>query len=121
MKTRNALLPALLAALGGLACDDVPTEAIEDCESSQVVPMPVSTDILFVIDDSVSMGEEQNRLRDGLAAFIQTLSTSPIVNAYQIGVTTTHVSATKVTPCRSSAPRLPFASISRMTCRPVQA
>ncbi len=87
-------VPALLAAalaLAGAACDDVPGDALEECSASQVVPRAVPTDILFVIDDSGSMIEEQTLLRDGLAAFINHLETSAIASDFQIGVTTTSV------------------------------
>jgi len=93
-RSRNLGTPvvlALLALLPRCACDSVPSDALERCEATQVVPGAVATDILFVIDDSGSMGEEQTLLRDGLAAFIQTLSTSPVANDFQIGVTTTSV------------------------------
>jgi hypothetical protein len=91
MRTRTALLATLLAAFTGCACDTVPSDALESCEASQVVPLAVATDILFVIDDSVSMAGEQALLQNGLAAFIQTLAASPVANDFQIGVTTTSV------------------------------
>jgi hypothetical protein len=91
MKTRTALLTALAAAFAGLACDSVPPEAIEDCDSSYVVPLPVSTDILFVIDDSGSMAGEQATLQAGLDAFIQELASYAVQSDFQIGVTTTSV------------------------------
>ncbi len=87
-------VPALLAAalaLAGAACDDVPGDALENCSASQVVPGAVATDILFVIDDSGSMSEEQATLQAGLSAFITALDASPIANDFQIGVTTTSV------------------------------
>jgi hypothetical protein len=87
-------VPALLAAalaLAGAACDDVPGDALESCSASQVVPGAVATDILFVIDDSGSMSEEQATLQAGLSAFITALDASPIANDFQIGVTTTSV------------------------------
>jgi hypothetical protein len=86
-----ALLAAALAALSGCACDSVPADAVEECSASQVVPRAVATDILFVIDDSVSMGDEQALLRAGLYAFIETLDASPIANDFQVGVTNTSV------------------------------
>lgn len=86
-----ALAGVTLAALSGCACDSVPTDAVEDCSASQVLPGAVATDILFVIDDSVSMGDEQALLRAGLYAFIQTLDASPIANDFQVGVTNTSV------------------------------
>jgi hypothetical protein len=91
MRARTALLASLLAAFTGCACDTVPSDAIEECSATQVVPGAVTTDILFVIDDSGSMSEEQTTLRAGLAAFIQALDASPIANDFQIGVTTTSV------------------------------
>lgn len=91
MRVRTAILSTLLASLAGCACDTVPDDALESCEQSQVVPGAVATDILFVIDDSGSMLEEQTLLRNGLAAFIQALASSPVANAFQIGVTTTSV------------------------------
>lgn len=95
--TRRTALLAIAAALSG-ACDDVPSDAIERCEATQVVPLAVSTDILFVIDDSVSMGGEQTLLQNGLAAFIQALASSPVANAFQVGVTTTSVADFDGTP-----------------------
>jgi hypothetical protein len=85
------LLAVTVAALVGCACDSVPADAIEDCSTRQVAPGAVATDILFVIDDSVSMGDEQTLLRDGLYAFIETLDASPIANDFRIGVTNTSV------------------------------
>jgi hypothetical protein len=91
MSVRTAIAATLLAALSACACDSVPDDALEDCEASQAIPGAVKTDILFVIDDSGSMDDEQALLQAGLAAFVTTLSTSPISNQFQIGVTTTSV------------------------------
>src|SRR5438270_702435 len=56
----NAVL--LLAVLAGLpacsSCDTVPAGALVSCQTTEVLPASVSTDILFVIDDSGSMSEE---------------------------------------------------------------
>jgi hypothetical protein len=55
------------------------------------VPLPVNkdVDILFVIDNSGSMGEEQGRLAADIGALVDVLE-DPAVNAsYRIGVTTT--------------------------------
>jgi hypothetical protein len=98
MRIGTALLATLLAALAGCACDTVPAEAIEDCETSHVVPLAVATDILFVIDDSTSMGGEQVLLQNGLASFIQTLDASPVKDVFQIGVTTSAVEDFDGTP-----------------------
>jgi hypothetical protein len=85
-----ALLAAALALLPRCACD-VPPDALERCEASQVVPRAVATDILFVIDDSGSMANNQVTLQAGLASFIAALAASPVANDFQIGVTTTSV------------------------------
>jgi hypothetical protein len=61
------------------------------CEATRVVPAAVKTDVLFVIDDSGSMDEEQANLRDNLAAFIDALVAAPIANEFQIGITSTSV------------------------------
>jgi hypothetical protein len=63
---------------------------VETC-SQQIAPGVAPTDILFVIDDSPSMGEEQALLRAGLYDFIQALAASPIPTDLHIGVTTTSV------------------------------
>lgn len=86
-----ALLLASVALLPRCACDSVPGDALEDCEASQVVPGAVATDILFVIDDSGSMAQEQTNLQNALANFIQALDAAPVANDFQIGVTTTSV------------------------------
>jgi hypothetical protein len=87
------LLAALAAtvALPRCACDTVPADAVERCNVSQVFAGRVKTDILFVIDDSGSMSEEQANLSANLGAFIDQLAAAPIQDDYQIGVTTTDV------------------------------
>ncbi len=91
MTARTALVAAALAVLAGCAkLDSVPQDAVQDC-SLTVTPGTAPTDILFVIDDSTSMGGEQTLLRDGLYQFIQALAASPIATDLHIGVTTTSV------------------------------
>jgi len=95
---RTALRAPLLAvaALGvllGAACDRVPRDAVEAC-TGQVRLAPAKTDILFVVDDSTSMENEQENLRRNLAAFVQALDSSAIPHDFQIGVTTTSVDNT---------------------------
>ncbi len=83
-------LPAVLALLGGCgACDTPPERAVTVCEG--VAPASPKTDILFVVDDSGSMGEEQANLAQNFQTFIATLAASPVRNDFQIGVTTTSV------------------------------
>ncbi len=83
---------AALAALAGLAlgCDRVPATAVTSCDTR--IDVSVATDILFVVDDSGSMGPKQQGLKANLAAFIDQLASSPVRNDFQVGVTNTSVS-----------------------------
>jgi hypothetical protein len=80
-----------LALLPRCACDSPPADALERCSTSEVFAGKVKTDILFVIDDSGSMDEEQANLSANLGRFIDRLAALPIQDDYQIGVTTTDV------------------------------
>ena len=80
-----------LAALQAFSCDSVPANALVSCQTTQVVPAAVSTDILFVVDDSGSMSEEQANLAANLDAFIDALVASPVKNDFRIGVTNSSV------------------------------
>lgn len=91
MRTHTTILLAALAALSGCACDAVPAGALQSCEVGAVVPEAVQTDILFVIDDSPSMEQEQANLRDNLSAFIDALVASPVANDFRIGVVSTSI------------------------------
>jgi len=93
MRSGLIILVAALATLQGCACDTVPSGAVTSCEATQVLPAAVETDILLVIDDSLSMAEEQVNLHDNLAAFIDALAASPVSNHFRIGVTSTSVAA----------------------------
>jgi hypothetical protein len=86
---RSAILAALSAALAA-GCDSPPTNALLSCEQDVQV-LPAETDLLFVVDDSGSMAEEQDNLRRNLAAFVASLADSPVPNDFRIGVTTTDV------------------------------
>lgn len=76
-----------LAACGG--CDDVPANAVTNCQSVGIAT--AKTDILFVVDDSSSMEGKQKILASNIAGFIANLASLPVANDYQIGVTTTSV------------------------------
>lgn len=92
MKRQPLPLAILAVALGcALACDRVPSGAITHCQAITVVPAVTRTDILFVVDDSDSMREEQQNLADNFDAFISRLNASPFKNDFQIGITTTSV------------------------------
>lgn len=86
---RTAVVLAALALLPRCACDTVPGDAVERCSATQVFAGGVKTDILFVIDDSGSMSQEQANLSANLGAFVDRLATLPIQDDYQIAVTTT--------------------------------
>jgi hypothetical protein len=89
MRRAPALLAAALLALSG--CDDVAPEALTSCQDSFALPSVANVDILFVIDDSGSMSEEQANVQSNLSAFLSALDASPIQLDYQIGVTNTSV------------------------------
>jgi hypothetical protein len=93
--TTTTLICAALAVLPGCACDTVPQGAVQDCQIAQVLPDKVQTDILFVIDDSGSMSEEQANLASSLGAFIDALVASPVQNDFRIAVTNTSVEGYK--------------------------
>jgi hypothetical protein len=95
MRTTTVMLCAALGILPGCACDTVPATALQDCQAVQVLPAAVQTDILFVIDDSGSMSEEQANLRDNLGIFIDTLAASAVQNEFRIGVTNTSIEGFK--------------------------
>src|SRR5262249_26110237 len=82
----------LLALLPGCtSCDTVPANALTNCQATAILPTSVQTDILFVVDDSGSMSQEQANLADNLGAFIDTLAASPVQNEFRIGVTNSSV------------------------------
>jgi hypothetical protein len=92
-----ALSLVLAAALPACSCDTAPANALTSCQATEVLPASVSTDILFVIDDSGSMSEEQANLAANLDAFIDTLVASPVKNDFRIGVTNSSVEEFAVT------------------------
>ena len=79
-------------------CRGLPEGAIEQCSSQISLPASVTTDILFVIDNSGSMREEQQKVIDELSTFVQSLASGPVDNDFQIGVITNQASI-----CRGSA------------------
>lgn len=97
MRTTTMLLCAAIAALPGCACDTVPAGAIQDCQATQVLPASVQTDILFVIDDSGSMSDNQANLANSLGAFIAALAASPVENQFRIAVINSSIEGFKAT------------------------
>lgn len=88
---RTPVATLVLAALAGCAsCDHVPAGAVTDC-NAQIVPGGAAIDLLFVIDDSGSMTEEQDALASNLAGFMDQLLGSAIPLDVHVGVTNTSV------------------------------
>jgi hypothetical protein len=92
---------ALFAA--GCSVGGAPDGVIDDCAQQVALPPGVSTDILFVIDDSVSMREEQEKVARELEGFVSTLAEGPIANDFRIGVVTTGVSEHVALGCEADA------------------
>ena len=91
-----APLLCALAHCGG--CDSVPRDAVTNCEVTTILPAAARTDILFVVDDSGSMHDEQENLATSFHAFVERLASSPVENDFQIGVTTTSVDLPEYQP-----------------------
>src|SRR5947209_10613780 len=87
----NMLALVALALPGCTSCDTVPDGALVNCQATTILPASVKTDILFVVDDSGSMSEEQQNLANNLDAFIDALIASPIQDDFRIGVTNTSI------------------------------
>lgn len=86
----------LLTALCGVACkspvDDPGSTLPGQCESDSPLVAPQKTDILFVIDNSSSMAEEQEGIARELPAFVEALKDgSGVVQDFRVGVITTSV------------------------------
>lgn len=85
---------AAVALVGVLACQQYPFVFQENRRSAARgyridVGVEEKTDILFVVDNSGSMAEEQAELRANIDAFIRVLTESP--NDYQVGLISTDV------------------------------
>lgn len=82
---------ALLAA----ACSvgGAPEGVVSDCTQDLELAPAVSTDILFVIDDSGSMAEEQEKVAAQLEGFVSALASGPVENDFRVGVVTTAITA----------------------------
>ncbi len=94
MSARTSLrwVPACAVLLAG--CLDHPVKGVVYDKGSDIdKPFPIAVnkdvDILFVIDNSGSMAEEQALLSANFAAFIDVLEAPDVKANYRIGVTTT--------------------------------
>lgn len=96
MKLRTCAPLLLLPALWGTACkspvDDPGSTLPGQCESESPVVAPQKTDLLFVIDNSSSMAEEQEGIAQELPAFVEALEAgSGLAQDFRVGVITTSV------------------------------
>lgn len=85
---------ALAAALPTVGCLDHPLKQVEYTSEAEVIVDPPrdprrKVDVLFVIDDSGSMGEEQAALAANFSAFVAMLEADEVDADYRIGITTT--------------------------------
>ncbi|MBC8073359.1 MAG: VWA domain-containing protein [Deltaproteobacteria bacterium] len=93
--TRTGLLAGVALALPTLlACLDHPLKPVkyeQTSEGQNAIQLTVNkdVDILFVIDNSGSMGEEQALLSRNFSSFINVLEAEDVQANYRIGVTTT--------------------------------
>jgi len=76
------------------ACLDHPLKPVEydkseEAENTVAIAINKDVDILFVIDNSGSMGEEQALLSKNFASFINVLEAKDVQANYRIGITTT--------------------------------
>ncbi|MCB9638829.1 MAG: VWA domain-containing protein [Myxococcales bacterium] len=92
---RIGLLCAFLVAPVVVGCNSHPLQSLNNITYAPIEEKPSSSankgvDILFVIDNSGSMAEEQTKLRNNFKSFIQRLLRADIRD-FQIGVITTDV------------------------------
>lgn len=103
MKTLNKLIVAFSAAVLGaglLSCSgtdlklEPPRPKVEKVagEKAELTSIYPAVDILFIIDDSGSMGYHQNTLATNMAAFTSQIVGTSLID-YHIGVTTTSVTS----------------------------
>ncbi|MEM6295677.1 MAG: VWA domain-containing protein [Myxococcota bacterium] len=95
LTARLSLLTATCVALPTLlACLDHPLKRVE-YEAAQeemegiAITVNKDVDILFVVDNSGSMGEEQRNLSANFGAFIDVLEADDVKANYRLGITTT--------------------------------
>ena len=85
------VIAAALAPLFAAACSDYEVTEHTFTERFEQPAISSSADVLFVIDDSASMSEEQVKLASNFQSFVDVLEGT--YADYQIGVVTTDVSA----------------------------
>jgi len=96
--SRIALVPGAIfmavASMGAAGCNlhslkAVELEKAQEDERTLQLQVNKDVDILFVIDNSGSMGDEQGKLAANFPAFISVLEEEDVDANYRIGVTTT--------------------------------
>lgn len=90
------LVAGLLGTLGGCTCEAPPDRAgstvPRSCAYDAPLFEPVQTDILFVVDDSNSMSEEQEGVARELPTFVQVLQTGAgVTQDLRVGLVNTSV------------------------------
>jgi hypothetical protein len=106
---RLVMVAAVAGVVGG--CADQPLDPIthHGCVGEPEGPHPIAlvtndaVDILFVIDDSASMDEEQAVLATNLESFVRVLERPGVDLDYRIGITTTDVGNPA---CQGSSPEV---------------
>jgi hypothetical protein len=85
----------------GIYLFEPPPDPCDDNACISVSALQRAVDILFVIDNSGSMGVEQGTLAANFPAFIDVLETQQFGASYRIGITTTDAGGTlRVSSCR---------------------
>jgi hypothetical protein len=102
MKMRNRQVAVALTASLVAACSGVPEGVVGGCEAELTLPASVATDILFVVDNSNSMSQEQGKVVAQLSAFLDSLANAPVENDFQVGVVSTSVTM-YANDCRGGA------------------
>ncbi len=109
--SRVAILAGFAVALPHLfACLAHPVKPVQYDQSAAIeegiaIAINKDVDILFVIDNSGSMGEEQQRLSANFGAFIDVLEADDVKANYRMAVTTTDYGNPRCTP--DNFPRSP--------------
>lgn len=84
-----------------LGSSDDPLNCAAGSDCGGVVTLQRAADILFVIDNSGSMGEKQGTLASNFRSFIDVLEAENVGASYRIGVTSTDRRGLRATSCRT--------------------
>ncbi|RMG99703.1 MAG: VWA domain-containing protein [Deltaproteobacteria bacterium] len=89
---------------GNCLCVDGSWACTQTCEPSEVLPVNRDVDVLFVVDNSHSMAQEQAALATSLSGFVDILD--GVDASYRLGVTTTELPHAPCPPVSAAAGRL---------------